>query len=209
MDLIKIGAFIQRKRKENGLTQSQLAERLSVTDRAVSKWENGICLPDADNMLLLCKILGVTVNDLLNGEVIDIVVDKNYETRIVELIKEKQQTDKKFLSLEIFIGFFSVLFLFGVIALAVFLPMPKWLTILLIVVGFIVLLAFGAVCMKIEQKTGYYECACCGHRYVPKYSSVFFAMHLNRTRYMKCPSCGKRSWQKKVLTAPDEDNGEK
>ena len=85
--------------------------------------------------LLLCKILGVTVNDLLNGEVIDIMVDKNYETRIVELIKEKQQTDKKLLSMEIFIEVFSILFLFIFIALAVFLPMPKWLTILLIVVG--------------------------------------------------------------------------
>ena len=71
MDLIKIGKFISSKRKEKNLTQSQLAEKLNISDRAVSKWENGICLPDAGNMPELCKILDITINDLFSGEVVD------------------------------------------------------------------------------------------------------------------------------------------
>ena len=59
--------------------------------------------------------------------------------------------------------------------------------------------------LRIEQKAGYYECARCGLRHIPKYSNVFFAMHINRTRYMVCPGCKKRSWQKKVISK-DNDN---
>ena len=54
--------------------------------------------------------------------------------------------------------------------------------------------------LKIETDTGYYECSKCHHKYVPKYSKVYFAMHLGTTRYLKCPKCNQRSWQKKVLT---------
>ena len=67
MDQIKIGKFITEKRKERGLTQLQLADKLGITDRAVSKWETGRSLPDASIMLELCSILEITVNDLLNG----------------------------------------------------------------------------------------------------------------------------------------------
>ena len=59
MDQIKIGAFIAAKRKEAGLTQAALAEKLGITDRAVSKWERGICLPDASIILDLCQILNI------------------------------------------------------------------------------------------------------------------------------------------------------
>ena len=70
MDQIKIGKFIAERRKQNGLTQMQLAEKLGITDRAVSKWETGKSLPDSSIMLELCSILDVSVNDLLCGEVI-------------------------------------------------------------------------------------------------------------------------------------------
>ncbi len=68
MDQIKIGQFIASLRRENGLTQAQLAGKLNITDRAVSKWENGKCLPDSSIMLELCSILGISVNELLSGE---------------------------------------------------------------------------------------------------------------------------------------------
>ena len=68
MDQIKTGKFIARCRKEKKLTQAQLAERLSITDRAVSKWETGKSMPDSSIMLELCKLLGITVNELLSGE---------------------------------------------------------------------------------------------------------------------------------------------
>ena len=62
----------------------------------------------------------------------------------------------------------------------------------------IVIMAF--VALKIEQVAGYYECRKCHHKYVPTYSSVLWAMHMGRTRYMKCPECNERSWQKKVIS---------
>ena len=74
MDQIKIGRFIQERRKENGLTQLQLAELLGITDRAISKWETGRTLPDSSIMLELCAILKISVNDLLSGEVISMFV---------------------------------------------------------------------------------------------------------------------------------------
>ena len=70
MDQVRTGKFIAEKRKEQGLTQMQLAEALGITDRAVSKWETGKSLPDASIMLELCGLLKITVNDLLNGEVV-------------------------------------------------------------------------------------------------------------------------------------------
>lgn len=71
MDQIKIGAFIAACRKEQKLTQAQLAEKLNITDRAVSKWENGKSMPDSSIMLELCEILGIKVNELLSGERMD------------------------------------------------------------------------------------------------------------------------------------------
>ena len=77
MDLDKIGKFIANLRKKNNLTQEELAEKLMVTDRAVSKWERGLSLPDAGKMIDLCNILGINVNELLIGEKLE-MKDMNY-----------------------------------------------------------------------------------------------------------------------------------
>ena len=71
MDQIKIGKFIAESRKKNNLTQMQLAEKLNITDRAISKWENGKGMPDSSLMLDLCNELKISVNELLSGEMID------------------------------------------------------------------------------------------------------------------------------------------
>ena len=71
MDQIKIGRFIAQKRKDAGLTQVQLAEKLGVTDKSVSKWERGICLPDVSLYQRLCGELGMTLNEFFAGETID------------------------------------------------------------------------------------------------------------------------------------------
>ena len=70
MDQIRIGKFIAECRKKNNLTQMQLAEKLNITDRAISKWENGKGMPDSSIMLDLCNELKISVNELLSGEVI-------------------------------------------------------------------------------------------------------------------------------------------
>ena len=77
--------------------------------------------------------------------------------------------------------------------------MENWLRLLLIVAGSVIF-AFGVGnAVKIEQVAGYYECSDCHHKYVPTYQSVLWAQHMGRTRKMKCPNCGKKTWNKKVL----------
>ena len=178
----------------------QLAEKLNITDRAVSKWENGRSLPDSSIMLELCRILGISVNDLLNGEVVTV---DNYNEKSEELLlkmaEEKEKSDKWLLKMEIVMGFSCVLVFFALTIIAALVQMEDWLRIVLILVGAIPFLVSCPIMLKIEQVAGYYQCAACGHKYVPSYKAVFNAMHMGRTRYMKCPKCGKKTWQKKVI----------
>ena len=201
MDQIKIGKFIAACRKKAGLTQQQLADKFGITDKAVSKWERGIALPDSSIMLELCGTLGITVNDLLSGEVVTMDnYNKNLENNLLEMVKQKEEADKRLLALEVFIGITATVVLFALIFIAAFVEMEVWLKVSLIVLGFILFLAGCFYAVRIEQVAGYYACRECGHRYVPTYKAVNLAMHMGRTRFMRCPKCGKKSWQKKVLT---------
>lgn len=201
MDQTRIGMFIAECRKKRNLTQMQLAEMLNITDRAVSKWENGRSMPDSSLMLPLCQILGISVNDLLHGEVIEMEdYKKKTEELLLEAAKQKEEADKKLLLLEWVIGIFSVIILLGFIIVAAYVPMETWLRIVLVVSGFVLGLIGIGFALRIEQTAGYYECARCHEKHVPSYGSVFWAMHMGRTRYMKCPHCGKRSWQKKRVS---------
>ena len=201
MDQVKIGRFIAERRKNAGLTQMQLAEKLNITDRAVSKWETGKSMPDTSLMLELCDELKISVNDLLSGEVVSM---ENYnvkmEQNLLEMVRQKESADKRLLSMEIFIGVLVTAVFLGLVFTASYVPMENWLRVLLVLVGFITFMVGVSYALKIEQVAGYYACAKCGHRYVPTYASVYFAPHVNRTRHMKCPKCGKKSWQKKVLS---------
>ncbi len=200
MDQVKIGRFIAHCRKEKQLTQMQLAEKLNITDRAVSKWETGRAMPDSAIMLELCHVLSISVNDLLCGEVVTM---ENYnqalENNLLDMVKQKEEADKRLLSLEIFIGVLVSVLMISLVYVAAYGSMENWLRILLILAGVIPFVVGIGYALKIEQVAGYYQCAKCHHRYVPTFSSVLWAMHINRTRYMKCPKCHQRSWQKKVL----------
>ncbi len=201
MDQIKIGRFIAAKRKEHKLTQVQLAEKLGITDRAVSKWETGKSLPDASIMLDLCEQLEITVNDLLCGEVVSMErYNEKIEKNLIEMVTLKEEADKRMLSLEWVIGALSLAFLFSMILIAGLIEMADAIRILIICIGFVQFIIAMIFALKIEQTAGYYACAKCGHRYVPTYGSVIMAMHAGTTRYMKCPCCGKKSWQKKVIS---------
>lgn len=201
MDQIKIGKFIAECRKKKGLTQMQLAEKLDVTDRAVSKWENGKAMPDSSIMLELCSILGISVNDLLSGEVITVKdYNEKLEQNLLDMVKQKEEHDKQLLALEILIGILSMVILLGFTFLAAFLEMADHVRVIIIIAAFIVSFTGLFYALKLEQIAGYYECGVCHHKYVPTYNRVLWAMHVNRTRYMKCPVCGKRSWQKKVIS---------
>lgn len=201
MDQIKIGKFIQERRKEKRLTQSELAEKLDVTDRAVSKWENGNCIPDASNIQELCKILNITINDLFSGCVVDMRDnEKKLEENLLEMIKIKEKRDKELLILEIFIGVIVSIIMFLCIMIAFFVQMEAWIRIVLIVFGIIPFAIGISYAIRIEQIAGYYECSNCNYKYIPTYKSVLFSMHVNRTRKMKCPNCNKKSWHKKVIS---------
>lgn len=201
MNQVKIGKFIASKRKEQGLTQLQLAEKLGITDRAVSKWETGKSLPDASLMPELCKLLKITINDLLCGEVVSV---ENYnekaEKALLEMVKKEEMQNKKLMMYENVIGFGSTLSFLVQVLVAVFFVKNTTAQILLFILAFAFLIVGVSFALKIESETGYYECQKCHNKYVPKYSSVYFAMHLGTTRYMKCPKCGKKSWQKKVMS---------
>lgn len=201
MDQIKIGRFVAECRKREGLTQMQLAERLNITDRAISKWETGRAMPDSSIMLELCDILKITVNDLLSGEVVEMEnYNKEMEEKVLELIKEKERADKNMLKMEIVIGIFSCIILFVPVFIGALVPMKDWLRLVVVFSGFIPGIVGFMFALKIEQVAGYYECKHCGHRYVPTYKAVSMAPHMGRRRYMKCPSCGQKSWQKKVIS---------
>ena len=201
MDQIKIGRFIAVRRKRANLTQLQLADRLGITDKAVSKWERGITMPDTSIMLELCDVLSISVNDLLCGEVVTMDnYNKELENNLLEMIKLKEQADKRLLSVEVFIGITATVVLFALVLLASFVQMSNGLRISLMVLGFILFFAGCFYALRIEQVAGYYACKECGHRYVPTYKAVNMAAHIGRTRYMRCPQCGKKSWQKKALS---------
>lgn len=200
MDQIKIGSFIAKCRKDANLTQMQLAEKLNITDRAVSKWETGRAMPDSSIMLDLCDILKISVNDLLCGETVKVDnYNKELEKNLLHMIKLKEQADKRLLSLEVFIGITATITLFIIVFLVAFVQMTNLLKIFLMAFGFVLFFAGCFYALRIEQMAGYYECKECGHRYVPDYKSVFFASHIGRTRKMTCPKCGKKTWQKKVV----------
>ncbi len=200
MDQIKIGKFIADCRKAQNLTQMQLAEKLNVTDRAVSKWETGKSMPDSSIMLELCGILKITVNDLLSGE--KVMMDnynKQLEENLLAMIKEKEENDKRLLHMEIVTGLICLVPLLSSVIIATVVPMQEWLGSLIVGLSVLPLLIATPFMLKIEQVAGYYQCKNCGNKHVPKYSHVFLAMHMGRTRYMRCPKCRKHSWQKKVI----------
>ena len=201
MDLIKIGKFIATQRKINNFTQLTLAEKLNITDRAVSKWERGKSLPDASIMLELCNLFGITVNELLLGEKIKMNdYNKELEKTLLEMVKQKEESDKRMLRLEIIMGIVSIIPLLVSAIITLIVPMEESLVLLITLTSIIPLLIATPFAIKIEQTAGYYECKECGHRYKPTYSSVLFSQHINRTRYMRCPKCNKKSWQKKVIS---------
>lgn len=201
MNNIKIGKFIAECRKEKCFTQSQLAEKLNITDRAVSKWETGRSMPDVSVMQELCSLLGISVNELLSGERINMEdYSRIAEENLIELQKEKENSDKMLLFAEIIIGSIITISFFIVIFMAALVVENIVWRIITIIAGALIFIAGISICILIEQRAGYYKCNNCGHKYIPSYKQVFFSMHRCRTRYMECPECHKRSWSKKVIT---------
>ena len=205
MDIIKISKFIADCRKKKNLTQEQLAEKLNITDRAVSKWERGLSLPDADKMLDLCNILDINVNELLNGEKIDMKdYEKKNEELLLELAKQEELKNKRLISNMLVLIVSACLFYIGIVTLAALTLKDGP------VLGTIICLAtilFVSICFygfKLEVDAGYYECRHCHHIFEDKnYFKLLLAPHMGTSRFQKCPKCGKRTMAKKVMTKGD------
>ena len=201
IDQIKIGKFIAAKRKEKSLTQADVAEGLGITDRAVSKWERGLSLPDASIILELCSILGISIAELLTGEA---TMEEDYKDKaerlILEIRRKEEENNRYLLRMETVIGVLATVSALTIIFIAVFLAPGTVLMAFLVMIALLILFVGIYFALNIERDAGYYECRACHHRYVPDFSHVVMAMHIGRSRLMKCPSCGKRTWQKKVLS---------
>ena len=198
MDTIKIGKFIAERRKALGMTQMQLAEKLYISDRAVSKWETGKSMPDVSIMLELSNILGISVQELLMGE-INYMDGKNNEKVLLELAKEIQQKNKIIWRSMWAIMIVSMTALFaGIFVAAYLIPEGIWqlITILGSCVVFLIPCFYA---LKLEVSVGAYKCKNCGCEIVPTYKEAMNAMHMGFTRYLKCPNCNKRTWCKKVI----------
>lgn len=201
MDQIKIGKFIAECRKKNNLIQMQLAEKLNITDRVISKWENGKGMPDSSIMLDLCSELKISVNELLSGEVLEVNnYNEKLEQNLIDIVKQKEESDKRILTMEIAMGVASIIIFLILVMTASLIEMQDWVRLLIIIPSTIFIFIVCLLLLRIEQTAGYYECQKCHYKYVPTYSSVLWAMHINRTRYMKCPKCNEKSWQKKVIS---------
>ncbi len=200
MNQIKIGKFIAECRKRQGLTQIQLAEKLNITDKAVSKWERGMAMPDSSIMLELCDILDITVNELLSGEKIIMEnSNKKNEQLLVDMSKELEQKNKIIWnSMWIIMGVSITALIAGIFLAAFLIPEGIWqlVAILGICVVFLIPCFYA---LKLEVSVGAYKCKNCGHEIVPTYLEALNAMHRGTTRYLKCPECHKRTWCKKVI----------
>lgn len=96
MDQVKTGRFIAGERKKKGYTQKQLAEKLQISDKTISKWECGNGFPEVSLLLPLCSELDITVNELLSGEKVSEEDYRNKaEENMVNLVKEAQESKKK------------------------------------------------------------------------------------------------------------------
>lgn len=110
MDLVKIGKYIAGKRKALGMTQKQLAEKLNMSDKSVSKWERGICLPDVSVYMELCEILEISINEFLAGEDIDAEnVEKKSEDNIIQVTKDSKKKQKNLKSILAVVTTFAVI----------------------------------------------------------------------------------------------------
>ena len=200
MDQIKIGNFISEMRKEQKLTQRQLADELSISDKTISKWECGKGLPEVSLMMPLCQILGISVNELLNGE--RIIMENNEqknEQLLLKMAKEIEEKNKTIWRTMWVIMVVSITALLAGMFLTAFLiPEGPWqlVSILGICIVFMIPCLYA---VKLEVSVGAYKCKNCGNEFVPTYKEAMMAMHRGFTRHLVCPECGKRTWCKKVI----------
>ena len=194
MDQTTTGQFIKNMRKECGLTQREVAEKLNISEKTVSKWETGKGLPDVGLMLPLCKILKISVNELLSGQKLD---DKGYveraEENIAALLSDKCSTRIKFT-----FGLISFLLTLAstiiLVMIAGFGEMQAWLRVLIVAAAILTIIANVIFMCIFGASTEIFECPECSAKFAPTLSAYIAGPHTLRKRKLRCPRCGKKSW---------------
>ena len=199
MNQIKTGLFIKEMRKAKNLTQRELAEKLNISEKTVSKLETGNGLPEVSLMLPLCDLLGISVNELLSGEKLSTAeYVRKAEENMVSLMTDKTRPKTKIIIATIS---FILTFLF-VIATTLyvgFTDMPTWFKILIIALAYAMVFAQIFMCVLVAVSVEIFECSECGKQFVPTLSAYILGPHTFTRRYLKCPYCGKKRWNKSNL----------
>lgn len=200
MDQIKIGKFIAEERKAKKYTQRELADKLSISDKTISKWERGNGFPEVSLLLPLCNELEITVNELLSGERLQAMdYKKKAEENMVNLVKEAQESKKKIV-LSAMVAGLTIIAAVPLFILSGMLEIENWIRVLLIGIGFVVLVGGIAIACVLDIEAGAYECPECNNRFVPNMKSYIMGPHTITKRKLVCPHCGAHKYCKKVLT---------
>lgn len=193
MNQIQIGKFIAASRKAQGLTQRQLADKLGISDKTVSKWERGKGLPEVGLMLPLCASLDITVNDLLSGErVSDANYQKKAEKNMMDLMKENEE-NKRWMLLSVICAVITVIAVCALVVIASLLEMPVIVRVaLLIFAAAVAATGIGAAAV-LDVKAGCYQCPHCHAVFVPTMAQYVKGLHTLTRRRLTCPGCGRTS----------------
>lgn len=200
MDQLLIGRFIATERKRKAYTQKQLAEKLGISDKTVSKWERGNGFPDVSLLLPLCKELEITVNELLSGErVSEEDYRKKAEENMVNLVKEAQESKKKMI-LSAMVVLLTLLAAIPLFVLSGYLAMESWMRVCLNILGVCIILIGVLIACVLDREAGAYECPECKNRFIPTMKEYLMGPHTIMRRKLVCPNCGAHKYCKKVLT---------
>ena len=198
MDTVKIGLFIKSLRKEKSLTQREVANKLNVSEKTISKWETGNGMPEVSLMLPLCKFFGISINELLSGERLD---EKQYVEKAEENMAclVDRTTPRKKIIISTVSCVLVILSSLALILLSAFFIQQIWLKLVVIGIALIVVIADVSVILLVAISTEIYKCEECGEKFVPTLKAYILAPHTFKRRYLKCPHCGKKSWNNSHL----------
>lgn len=200
MDQIKIGKFIAEERKAKKYTQRELADKLSISDKTISKWERGNGFPEVSLLLPLCNELEITVNELLSGERLQAMdYKKKAEKNMVNLVKEAQESKKKII-MSAMVGVLVIVAAVPLFIVAGMFEMQVWTRVLLMGIGFVITVMGIAIACVLDREAGAFECPECNNRFVPDMKSYIMGPHTITKRKLVCLYCGAHKYCKKVLT---------
>lgn len=207
MDIVKIGNFILECRKNKNLTQKQLAEKLFVEPKTISKWETGKGLPDVSLMEKLCNELEISLSELFIGEHIKKEANELMPQKMLlnEFEKERIRNKKNLIG-EILIGCAFIAVVITLILFVGFAPIATYLKIILVALALIFIVVGTTGLVILDVNIGYFECAECHERFIPSIKDYTLGLHTLKKRKLICPKCGKKTWCSKEMTKTYTNN---